>query len=277
MTKIISYWDEASKTYKEVSTLDPFPTTAVGGGAGGSEQVSITSANGDAKTGQYVGVPNSDIGLLTNARLLAQDGNAATNSVMLQAFPAGSDALLAADILLQTAARQVIFNGTTWDRARSAPGAADGGNGIGLPANAIYGFNGVTWDRTRNNMEGTLLASAARTVTTSSPNQTNHNSRGVIIYLTVTANPGGAETLKVSLIYIDPVSGAESSDIASNTTVAATNGLYTLQIYPSTLDTTDSQANNATYSTMLPRTWKATVTPSAAGSFTYSLGYSLIL
>lgn len=228
-------WDRLSSTDSALHVLP----------ADGSK-LAITGTGGDAATGTYAGSANSVVGLDVNARLLAQDGNAATNAVMLQAFPAGSDELLAADILLQTAARQVIFNGTTWDRVRG-------------------------------NLDGVLLASAARTATTSSPNQTNHNSRGVVLFLDVTANPGGAETLSVDIEYINPVTGTAALSTVKLDVPAATNGIFTLQVYPGTMDTPENPTNNTTYSMMLPRTWRATVTPSASGSWTYSLGYSLIV
>lgn len=297
MAELIQYWDDTLKKYVEVSTTSPLPTNAVGGGAGGAEEVEITSTNGAATTGQgnADGRAVTDIGLVTNSREYGFNGttwdriHATTGSLHVIPSDGANTALVqdsnadgraTTDKGLATVARIYGFNGANYDRIHSANGDQDGlvPNTAGFHTlGKDYAWNGTAWDRVRSNMEGTLLASAVRTATTSSPNQTNHNSKGVIIYLNVTANPGGAETLKLSLRYIDISSGAESLDISSITTVAATNGLYTLQIYPGTLDTTDNQANNATYSMMLPRTWKATVTPSAAGSFTYSLGYSLIL
>lgn len=57
-----------------------------------------------------------------------------------------------------------------------------------------FAFNGTTWDRARNNNAFAVLPSAARSA---SPSATfkSYNARGLVLALTVTANPGGAETL----------------------------------------------------------------------------------
>lgn len=50
---------------------------------------------------------------------------------------------------------------------------------------ALELYNGEGWDEQRNNVESILLASAARTVTTYSVDQVNHNHRGLIIVVDV--------------------------------------------------------------------------------------------
>jgi hypothetical protein len=52
------------------------------------------------------------------------------------------------------------------------------------------------------------LASAARTASLTSPQQTNVNAKGVVLYLNVTNNPGNSETLRLIVRSKDPASGA---------------------------------------------------------------------
>jgi hypothetical protein len=244
MSQVVSYWDDALNKYVEVSTNDPLPTTAVGGGAGGSEQVAITSANGDALTA-----------------------------------PADTDGLGATGVGLVTNARLYGYNGTTWDRLRTINGNADA-LATDVAGVKVAGFNhmynGVTWDRVRNNTEGTLFPSAARTSTQSTPTQTNYNSKGVILYLNVTANPGGSETLSINFHYVDPVSNNVTTQIATLITQPAVNGMYTLHLYPGASSAPTDPANNKSFSLPLPRQWQAAIAHSGSGSWTYSLGYSLI-
>ena len=209
------------------------------------------------------------------------------------------------------AAGNMGFNGTTWDRLRTydalvgstttagarathivgldasgfqravfvAHGVADGVAGLSNLAVSGYGFNGTTWDRWRNNTEGTLLASAARTASTASADQTNYNARGALIHINVTANPGGGETLNWTLDVKDPISGTyfslwNSADATAGYTAA--NGFKAFLIYPGAAETQDRSQLWAT-GLALPRAWRINMAHSAAGSWTYSVGYSLIV
>lgn len=129
--------------------------------------------------------------------------------------------------------------------------------------------NGTTWDRQRGNIDGTLLASAARTATTSSPVQTNHNARGVVVFLDVTTIGTGNITLNVS--GVDPISGKQTGLGLAAAAVTAT-GIYGYAIYPGI-----TTGFNARASAILPRSFVASVTHSDGSSWTYSLGYSLIV
>ena len=136
-------------------------------------------------------------------------------------------------------------------------------------------FNNSTFDRQRGNTEGTVLASAARAVTTSSADLTNHNARGVLLYLNVTANPGGGETLQLAVQAKDPISaGYAVLAQAAASALGGGTGLIGLLVYPGAasagVDLTHAQAP-------LPRTWRARVVHSAAGSWTYSVGFALVV
>jgi len=247
---------------------------------------------------------------------------ALTNSGVLLTTLAGSDgssiypiyAQLPSDDLAQSTISRSLtatslgmgFNGTTWDRMRTAlasaaaldkpplaaapylfdyasnqykPAASATGDGYPSALVQMAGaaaYNGFTWDRQRNNTEGTLLASAARTVEVNTANQTNYNSRGVLFTLSVTAKVG---VTTIQLLLRDASSGAYY--VASPSFQAIAGVLYVLLIYPGVLNA-DLTANYSTASVagrsaVLPRTWLVTAYPSDADSVTYSLYHHLIV
>lgn len=162
---------------------------------------------------------------------------------------------------------------------------------VGTPADAMapalnaafaIGFpttnNGSTWDKLRGNEQTTLLSSSARTATTSSADQTNYNGRGVLIVVNVTAE-SGTTTLTLTVEGKDSISSNYYSLItgvvvynAGTDTPTTTRGVL---IYPGVLnaDAIGAGATNliAAKSLALPRTWRATITPSDASSQTYSV------
>lgn len=148
------------------------------------------------------------------------------------------------------------------------------GDAVALP----MGYNGATWDRMRNNTEGTLLASAARTATTNTSNQTNYNARGVIATLYVTVPSGTTETLQVVARYVDPVSGANTNPVVAFPTIDGTvaAGIYRFVIYPGTVETV-ATSNLEVQGIPLPRTWLISIVHSGTSSWTYSLGYQYII
>lgn len=189
----------------------------------------------------------------------------------------------------------MVSDGATDATSRAVGAVADGNSGGQVPqvSNGLY--NGSTVDRERGNTQGSLLASAARTSTTSSPIQTNYNARGLIVHFNVTTVPGG-ENLTPRLFYVDPVSGGSVSAWVGAT--VTTSGLSQYLFYPgsgfssivnvtgvsdapSTYTETQTPTNPTGFSAVLPipvpRTFFVQIQHSAAGSWTYSVGYSLIL
>ena len=133
-------------------------------------------------------------------------------------------------------------------------------------------YNGATWDRMRANIEGTALASAARTGTTQSADIVNYNGRGVHVFLNITVVPG-VDTVSVSVLAKDPVSGAYKTVLLSPPVGVA--GSFHYQVYPGVTDAgavVESEQGLA-----LARTFAIRINHSGAGSFTYSVGYSIIL
>lgn len=52
----------------------------------------------------------------------------------------------------------MLFNSSSWDRQRSGVALADGNNATGVAATAGWGYNGTTWDRSRNGAVSNVAA-----------------------------------------------------------------------------------------------------------------------
>lgn len=147
---------------------------------------------------------------------------------------------------------------------RSQPGVGTGAN-----ASAQYIWDGAQLSAVRGNLEATLLASAARTATTSSADQTNFNGRGALITIDVTAI-----TATPSLVVTVEAKDVLSGKYVTLLTSAAITAISTVQlaVYPGV-----TAAANLAVSMILPRSWRVTVTAADADSATYSVGASVIL
>lgn len=161
------------------------------------------------------------------------------------------------------------------------------GDGIGAVNVPEFVTGAITSDGTverwRNNTQGTLLASVARTGTTASPIQTNYNARGILLTLNVTAAPNTAETLTIYVLFPDPVTNSTNFGVLASITTPAgsslqSGGMYRLLVYPGISGTTSQGSSQfAIANFAIPRSWIGQVSHSGASSWTYSLGNSLIL
>jgi hypothetical protein len=159
---------------------------------------------------------------------------------------------------------------------------ASGGASAMVTPGAVNGSGNV--DRWRNNVEGPVLASAARTATPSVSNIANYNAAGVRLFLNVTATPNNAETLTVAIEWVDPVSAAVKALTAFPAITASSLGAspaagvreFVYELYPGSVETV-AVANHEVQGGSLPRTLHPKVTHSSTGSWTYSLGYGLVL
>ena len=154
--------------------------------------------------------------------------------------------------------------------------------GKGQLATSPLLFDGSTWNRQRNNAAATGLASAARTASTQSADQTNYNGRGAQIMLDVTGTPNNTETLQLTVEVKDSVSG-KYFQIAPFTALTAsvlgaspTTETYVYTVYPDSTETI-AVAKHEVQSLPLGRTWRVNVLHSAAGSWTYSVGITNLL
>lgn len=132
-----------------------------------------------------------------------------------------------------------------------------------------YQYNGASYDRPRNNVEGTALASAARTTSTQSADLTNYNGRGVRVWLDVTAITA-TPSITLAIEGKDPASGKYKTMLTGAAVTTVSTNEYV--VYPGVTETANVDA-----STPLPRTWRVNVTHGDADSITYSVGYCLIL
>lgn len=133
-------------------------------------------------------------------------------------------------------------------------------------------YNTVSWDRWRNNIDSALLASAARTATTTTSTLINHNGSAITLWLNVTIVPG-VDTIQVNVQGYDPASSAWY-------TIAADAAISTAQARQIVLGlgaVSGGSAAESVFGIPLPRQYRVTVVHSGPGSFTYSLGVSLNL
>jgi hypothetical protein len=158
------------------------------------------------------------------------------------------------------------------ERLRSVDGVNEGTT-FGLLANGPFLYNGSGWDKQRANVDNvTILASAARTTTTTSADFTNNNARGVLIAIDTTVLPGSAVSNVVTVNGKDPVSGKYNpTSIITSTTIVGISTVF-LYIYPGI-----TTSANVAVSMVLPRTFQVKVTAGNSNSCTYSIGASFIL
>lgn len=139
---------------------------------------------------------------------------------------------------------------------------------------AVKANNGSTLDDWRNNTEGTLLASAARTAVTNSPDMVNHNARALIVYLKVTA-ASGTGGLTVLIRGRDPINNF-SFTLHANPTAVTAIGSYAYIVGLGAGGAVGGEVK-MNVATPIPRSWRVTVSPGDASSYTYELSYALIV
>lgn len=162
--------------------------------------------------------------------------------------------------------------------------AATVADGTALPTSPLVGavgqlYNGTTVDLARGNTQGTLLASGART-TAQSVAVTNYNARGILLFLNITV-ASGTGGLRFSVQVVDPVSGGACNLMAPTPTgFITTTGLYAIMVYPGDTATPQGSSSNevnAHIPAALPRNFNVAVQVGDASSYTYSLGYALMV
>lgn len=126
------------------------PTTAIDSissnmGWDGSQWVRLRKVTLAAAQGAGGDMGSSIAGLLTASALVISAGGSGFRPLAGYIAPADAQALLTNQNMLPVWGHGTVFNGTTWDRARSV--VAGGNLSTGLPAYGLYGFDGTTWDR----------------------------------------------------------------------------------------------------------------------------------
>lgn len=118
----------------------------------------------------------------------------------------------------------------------------------------------------QSNVLGTLLTSAARTVTIASSDVTNTSYRGAHIVVNVTSYTSGTWTPTIQ--GKDPVS-LNYYDICTGPAIAAT-GMTIIKVYPGVMAIAE---NAPTCNDFLPRTWRINMVGATTPSATFSVGY----
>ena len=198
--------------------------------------------------------------------LVAQSG---TWTVGVTGYPT---AAVAADALANPTVTQVgsaglVFNGTSWDRTRTASADAQAVTGIAAAGEERY--NGATWDRARNNWNTTTGDTGAKTASFAGATVTNYDARGAYITVLCGTVSGTTPTLAAQLQW-SPDAGTTWLNLGPATTAITTTGnTATIAVYPANLSqaaggtpanlTTGATATTA-INAPLPRTWRLNYT-----------------
>ena len=136
---------------------------------------------------------------------------------------------------------------------------------------ANYLYNGSSgWNRQRNNVEATLLASAARTADTQSPDQTNYNHLGLVLFVNVTSITD-TPSLTPQLYAKDPVSGSYRMIWQAAAAITAT-AIKAYLFHPGGAAGSYDEAVNIA----IPRTWLVKIVHADTDSATYSVGAAML-
>lgn len=136
---------------------------------------------------------------------------------------------------------------------------------------AIAAFNGTLFEDFRNTLDlGTLINAVGATTSQNSPDQTNYNHRGVIVFWNVTSAGTGSVTISVQVK--DSVASGYIN--ISAFTAVTTTGLKAYVVYPSV---TTAAANTESTNWVLPRTFRVVANANNVNPMTYTVGASLIL
>ena len=264
----------ASELFLQVTTpegpipLPPFTLTTIPLSGNGPLSVIVTAVgtSSAAYPNPYVDIEYSEVAVpFTMLPLPGSLVQLTGSSVSLT----GSSATIG-ETVMHLANNWSGIDGASWAPVVSIGDDVSGGN---TGAVGPLAFNESSWDRVRNNTQGTLLASAARTATATSPTMTNYNTKGILVFLSVTV-ASGTGGLSVRIIAIDPVSGGQWY-LNPAPTAITTTGASGYMIYPGAIFVSGSTVSQVIQQP-LPRTWYVEVVAGDASSYTYSVGYGLI-
>lgn len=200
-------------------------------------------------------------------RLLVVNADGSVNTQLTGSIPTGANTIGKLSITSATAQEAVTS---------SANVDAVSNTAVGLLTNSRnFTFNESTFDRLRGNTQTTILASAARTITTLSPTQTNYNAKGIIVYLNITA-ASGTGGLIPRIYGVDPVAGIALVSLVTDIAPITATGLYAIELSPGATGTT-TVGMKARAAGTLPRSFVVGINVGDASSYTYSVGCALII
>ena len=198
--------------------------------------------------------------------LVAQSG---TWTVGVTGYPtaAASADALANPTVTQVGAANLVFNGTTWDRARTASADAQAVTGIAAAGEERY--NGATWDRARNNWNTTTGDTGAKTASFAGATVTNYDARGAYITVLCGTVSGTTPTLAAQLQWSPDVGTTWLNLGPATSTITTTGNTATIAVYPANLsqaagatpaNLTTGATATTTINAPLPRTWRLNYT-----------------
>lgn len=117
-------------------------------------------------------------------------------------------------------------------------------------------------------LSATGLSGVGVTATLASPDQTNADGRGLLVFINLTANPGALGALTVTVQAKDPASGNYVTLLASAALAAV--AMTTLTVYPGAAVTA-----NVSASQVLPRQWRI-LTSNNGNPTSYTVGACVI-
>lgn len=207
----------------------------------------------------------------------AADGAAAVGNPVQVAGKDGSGNVQALRTFTDGAQYVILVNTLDSSPSFNQAGAADGNSTtfvLQMAGAYQFQFNGTNWDRVRNNANTTILASAARTATTNSADQTNHNGRRLL--LAVNVSNAGTGSITPSLQIKDSISG---NYVTVWTAAAAVTTVTTTTYYFA--DGAATAAGDSFTEVrsigLASRDWRVVVTHNNANSITYSVSGVVLL
>lgn len=242
-----------------------------GGGVtpGSGSKVQGTAADGAAAVGNPVQTGGVDGSGNAQAFLTDTDGRMQVvqrvSSVIGDATTTGGSGFIDSTGATRSLAAVAFgFNGTTYDRTRTANGASNT-TGTGLLGVGGLLFDETNWQPPRGNTDATVLASGSRT-TTQTITFTNYNSSYLRVVLDMTTVGTGSVT--VSIDAQDAISGKWVTLLTG--TAITTNSTNVYRVGPGL-----TAVANATANDFLSRNMRIVVTANNANAAVYSVGRQL--
>lgn len=182
-------------------------------------------------------------------------------------LPAGTNNIGDVDLASAIPAGSAIIGKFGIDQ--TTPGTT---NGVQVAAALPAGTNNIgdvdVLTMPAKNIEGTALASAARTATVSSSDITNSYGQSIHVVLDVTAS-ASTPSITLKIEGKDSLSGKYYTILESAAVTGASTNVY--RVGPGL-----GSVSNLAVDDVIPKTFRITMTHSDADSITYSVGYSLV-
>lgn len=249
---------------QNITTLIASALTVVGNVASGASD----SGNPVKIGGKY----NSTKPTLTNGQRgdTQVEINGATTVALYGKVTNPGDTPILLDSTGNNVRTQIYSGATNLSNAITPSDALSNSTALGTVSMGLL-WSGANWQLSRNVNATTLLASAARTVTTNSSDQTNYNHRGFLLVVDISSIGTGSITPTIQVK--DSIS-ANYKTIWTAAAALIANGTYVYPVYPGSLGAASfTEIVNA----IVGRTWRLAMTANNANSVTYSVSADMEL